>query len=49
MPKRYLKCEIMPFGDEKLRIIYDVTRLQHLEEMRRDFVANLPHMSCVHH
>ncbi|MGO1282357.1 MAG: phosphate regulon sensor histidine kinase PhoR [Psychrobacter sp.] len=41
--KRYLKCEITPFGDEKLLIIYDVTRLQHLEEMRRDFVANVSH------
>ena len=42
-PKRYLKCEITPFGDEKLLIIYDVTRLQQLEEMRRDFVANVSH------
>lgn len=41
--KRYLKCELTPFGDEKLLIIYDVTRLQHLEEMRRDFVANVSH------
>lgn len=42
-PKRYLKCELTPFGDEKLLIIYDVTRLHHLEEMRRDFVANVSH------
>lgn len=42
-PKRYLKCELTPFGDQKLLIIYDVTRLQHLEEMRRDFVANVSH------
>lgn len=42
-PKRYLKCELTPFGDEKLLIIYDVTRLQHLEQMRRDFVANVSH------
>lgn len=41
--KRYLKCELTPFGDEKLLIIYDVTRLQHLEQMRRDFVANVSH------
>lgn len=40
---RYLKCELTPFGDEKLLIIYDVTRLQHLEQMRRDFVANVSH------
>ena len=25
-PNRYLKCELTPFGDEKLLIIYDVTR-----------------------
>jgi len=42
-PNRYLKCELTPFGDEKLLIIYDVTRLQHLEHMRRDFVANVSH------
>ena len=42
-PNRYLKCELTPFGDEKLLIIYDVTRLQHLEAMRRDFVANVSH------
>ncbi|MDN6275351.1 phosphate regulon sensor histidine kinase PhoR [Psychrobacter sp.] len=42
-PKRNLKCELTPFGDEKLLIIYDVTRLQHLEKMRRDFVANVSH------
>jgi len=42
-PNRYLKCELTPFGDEKLLIIYDVTRLHHLEQMRRDFVANVSH------
>ncbi|MGO3219357.1 phosphate regulon sensor histidine kinase PhoR [Psychrobacter celer] len=42
-PERYLKCELTPFADEKLLIIYDVTRLHHLEEMRRDFVANVSH------
>ncbi|MBF0659759.1 phosphate regulon sensor histidine kinase PhoR [Psychrobacter sp. NG25] len=41
--KRYLKCEITPFGDEKLLIVYDVTRLHNLEEMRRDFVGNVSH------
>lgn len=30
--KRYLKCEVTHFGGEKLLIIYDVTRLQHLEQ-----------------
>lgn len=42
-PSRYLKCEVTHFGGEKLLIIYDVTRLQHLEQMRRDFVANVSH------
>lgn len=41
--KRYLKCELTHFGKDKLLIIYDVTRLQHLEQMRRDFVANVSH------
>lgn len=41
--KRYLKCELTHFGNEKLLIIYDVTRLQNLEQMRRDFVANVSH------
>ncbi|GAA0316275.1 phosphate regulon sensor histidine kinase PhoR [Psychrobacter aestuarii] len=42
-PDRYLKCEVTHFGGDKLLIIYDVTRLQHLEQMRRDFVANVSH------
>lgn len=42
-PKRYLKCQLTPFGDNKLLIIYDVTRVQHLEQMRRDFVGNVSH------
>lgn len=42
-PKRHLKCELTSFGDNKLLIIYDVTRLHHLEQMRRDFVANVSH------
>ncbi len=42
-PGRYLKCEVTHFGGEKLLIIYDVTRLQHLEQMRSDFVANVSH------
>ena len=42
-PGRYLKCEVTHFGGEKLLIIYDVTRLQHLEQMRQDFVANVSH------
>lgn len=42
-PNRYLKFEVTHFGSEKLLMIYDVTRLQHLEHMRRDFVANVSH------
>lgn len=41
--ERYLQCEVTHFGQEKLLIIYDVTRLQHLEQMRKDFVANVSH------
>lgn len=41
--ERFLQCELTHFGDEKLLIIYDVTRLQHLEQMRKDFVANVSH------
>ena len=42
-PNRYLQCEVTHFGEEKLLLIYDVTRLQHLEQMRKDFVANVSH------
>lgn len=42
-PERHLQCELTLFGEEKLLIIYDVTRLQHLEQMRKDFVANVSH------
>lgn len=41
--QRYLQCELTFFGEEKLLIVYDVTRLQHLEQMRKDFVANVSH------
>lgn len=40
---RFVQCEITEFGQEKLIIIYDVTRLAHLEQMRKDFVANVSH------
>lgn len=42
-PERFLQCEVTHFGQEKLLLIYDVTRLQHLEQMRKDFVANVSH------
>lgn len=41
--ERFLQCEVTHFGTEKLLIIYDVTRLQHLEQMRKDFVGNVSH------
>ena len=41
--ERFLQCEVTHFGEEILLIIYDVTRLQHLEQMRRDFVGNVSH------
>lgn len=42
-PERFVQCEVTHFGHEKLLIIYDVTRLQHLEQMRKDFVGNVSH------
>ncbi|MFW2177458.1 MULTISPECIES: phosphate regulon sensor histidine kinase PhoR [unclassified Moraxella] len=41
--ERFVQCEITQFGQEKLMMIYDVTRMQHLEQMRKDFVANVSH------
>lgn len=41
--ERFVQCEMTQFGDERLLIIYDVTRLAHLEQMRQDFVANVSH------
>lgn len=41
--ERFYQCKLTRFGNEKLMIIYDVTRLQHLEQMRKDFVANVSH------
>ncbi len=40
---RYLQYEITAFGKDRLLIVYDVTQLQHLEQMRKDFVANVSH------
>lgn len=40
---RFVQCEITQFGQEKLIVIFDVTRLAHLEQMRKDFVANVSH------
>ncbi|MFC0267179.1 phosphate regulon sensor histidine kinase PhoR [Kushneria aurantia] len=41
---RSLACQITRFGDdERLLVIRDITRLQRLEQTRRDFVANVSH------
>ena len=39
-----LSLRLIPYGDDqRLLVARDVTRLQHLERMRRDFVANVSH------
>jgi two-component system, OmpR family, phosphate regulon sensor histidine kinase PhoR len=39
-----LIARLVPYGnDQRLLVVRDVTRLQRLEEMRRDFVANVSH------
>lgn len=41
---RSLQFEITPFGDnDKLMIVDDVTRMVQLEQVRRDFIANVSH------
>lgn len=43
-PKRRYQFQITRYGqDERLVMVRDVTRLQRLEEIRRDFVANVSH------
>ncbi|SHH35464.1 phosphate regulon sensor histidine kinase PhoR [Ferrimonas marina] len=42
--ERQLEIRIIPYGDnQRLLIARDVTRLRQLEQMRRDFVANVSH------
>ena len=41
--ERYVQCKITKFGQEKLLLIYDVTRFSALRTMRKDFVANVSH------
>ncbi|WP_025733327.1 phosphate regulon sensor histidine kinase PhoR [Carnimonas nigrificans] len=41
---RWLQFQIVTYGDnERLMVVRDITRLQRLQEMRRDFVANVSH------
>jgi len=43
-PNQYVAVQIIPFGaNQKLMIARDVTRLVRLEQMRRNFVANVSH------
>ncbi len=43
-PELTLAIHIIPYGNEqRLLIARDVTRLQHLERVRRDFVTNVSH------
>ena len=43
-PEKTLSLQIIPFGSsQKLLIGRDITRLERLEAMRRDFVANISH------
>ncbi len=44
-PRLQLLLRVVPYGDvgRKLLLIRDVTRLHRLEEMRRDFIANVSH------
>lgn len=43
-PGRFLQFELTRFGgNDRLMIVDDVTRLQNLEQMRKDFVANVSH------
>lgn len=42
--KRLLEVRLMPYGDRQLLLMArDITRIHHLEEMRKDFVANVSH------
>ena len=43
-PEQYLQFHIRPFGQgERLVVIRDISRVQKLEVMRKDFVANVSH------
>ncbi|MEO5574139.1 MAG: phosphate regulon sensor histidine kinase PhoR [Gammaproteobacteria bacterium] len=38
-----LAAVVVPYGDKRLLIARDITRIQRLEQMRRDFIANISH------
>ncbi|OOZ39694.1 phosphate regulon sensor histidine kinase PhoR [Solemya pervernicosa gill symbiont] len=39
-----LRIRVVPYAkNQRLLVVRDVTRIQHLEQMRRDFVANMSH------
>lgn len=43
-PNQFLQCEVTHFGqNDRLLIVYDITRLHQLEQMRKDFVDNVSH------
>lgn len=43
-PSQYYQYQVTRYGqDERLILVRDVTRLQRLEQVRRDFVANVSH------
>lgn len=43
-PNQFLQCEMTHFGqNDRLLIVYDITRLHQLEQMRKDFVDNVSH------
>ncbi len=43
-PGRQLSLQLVPYGSaQHLLLVRDVTRLHHLEQLRRDFVANASH------
>jgi two-component system phosphate regulon sensor histidine kinase PhoR len=43
-PRDILESRIIPYGDQQqLLLVRDITRLHRLEQVRRDFVANISH------
>jgi len=43
-PPTYLSFHVLPYGDgQRLLLVRDVTRQRHLEQLRKEFVANASH------